>query len=91
MTAEPAKQTEPLHVHITTGPHGRKTNITIDGEPVRKARAFTLSTSVDGATTLTIEYIHVEVEVDALIDETAFEATNKTYRRVRLVEEPDDE
>ncbi len=83
------KPKPPLEVKIVSGPHGRSTTLEIAGQPVSSARSFTLHADCDGATTLTVEYTNVKVEVDALVEETAFNAENKSHRHVRLIE-PDD-
>lgn len=82
--------TPPLKVKITTGPHGRKTVLEIDGQPVTHATSFTLHSDTHSATTLTVEYINLDVEVEALVPTDGFNAENKTYKRVTLaaVDEP---
>lgn len=90
MTAYPTP-TPPLKVKITTGPHGRKTVLEIDGEPVTHANSFTLHSDTTSATSLTVEYTNLDVEVEALVPTDGFNAEHKTYKRVVLaaVDEPE--
>ncbi len=76
-----------MKVAIKSGPHGRKTEITLNGEPVTNAREFSLSADCMGLTTLTITYVNIEADVDGIIETTAFNAENRTY----VVPDPDDE
>lgn len=76
--------TPPLPVKITTGPHGNKTILEIGGEKVTNASSFILTASADDVTRLTITYLNVAVEVEALIDVTAMGAENKIHKNVTL-------
>jgi hypothetical protein len=81
-----------LPVKITTGPHGNNTSLFIDGEKVTNAYSFTLTANANDAVRMTVEYINLDVEVDALIETTAMGSVNKTYKRVMLknVDGPDE-
>jgi hypothetical protein len=81
----------PLAVEITTGPHGHKTELAIDGEPVTNATSFTLHSDVKSATTLTVTYINVKAEVHALVDVTAFNSENRMHQSVVIRPEPDED
>ena len=71
-------------VRITSGPAGRNSVLEIDGEKVTNAHAFTLSADCDGLTTLTVQYANVDVEVEALVETTAFESKSRQYKRVMV-------
>lgn len=89
-----AAEPEPrLKVNIKAGPHGRSTELYIDGVKVKGACSYTLHGDVNSPTNLTVTYIAVDAEVEALVETTEFQAQTRSYKPVivRPVEADDTE
>lgn len=81
----------PLQVLIVTGPHGKATELTIDGERVKGANGFTLHSDVEGATALTVTYANVQASVHAFVDVSEFQSENRIYRPVIISPKEEEE
>jgi hypothetical protein len=73
-----------LPVKITSRAHGNSCVLEIDGVKVKNARSLTLTIAADDAVRMTVEYVNLDVEVDALIETTAMGSMSKTYKPVVL-------
>jgi len=72
-------------VRIKTGPHGHATELYINDEKVENAYKVELDIPVDGAVTMTVGYINLEVEIDADLETTALGSLHRQYKRMKLV------
>jgi hypothetical protein len=72
------------HFKIVAPAHGRMTSIEMDGEPLRGVRSVRVDTAVDEATTVTLEFVNITVEIEArdatmIVETTEFGADSRTY------------
>ncbi len=67
---------------IKLGAAGHNSTLECDGEPVKNARAITIHSAVGELTTIEVEYVNcnVELEADEVQDVTVIGDTEKRYR-----------
>lgn len=63
------------HFSIKAPAHGRGTTIEMDGEPLTGVRSVCVTTAVDDATVVTLEFINVTADVEAEDAEAISETT----------------
>ena len=79
---------ETLPVRIKIGPTAVESSIEIDGVDMsRYVRGFTLHGTVGDVTSLTVDFIKIDVTAEGLIETTAVGDLFKDYRAAKTVKE----
>lgn len=70
-----------LPIKIKVGPVGKGARVEIDGKDMSShIRGFAIQADVNGVTAVQLDFVKVEVELDAVVDLTALGNEWATYR-----------
>ena len=80
--------TDPLQIKIKVGPTGNSpgNRIEVDGHDLTNhIRGFTIDSTVNDLTSLRLDFVNVEVELDGAVDLTAMGNEWATYRLGKIM------